>query len=282
MLKAGFINFMPFGLKGDDYYNKLKEYAEIGYKGFENGTTLLTEGDPLENLARVKSYGIEPIDIGEQLHGFQGPAATEEEVIEAAHKLGVTRITCFDNLASNWRFTNSPDPVPQPSYDDVMKQIEEFERKATIYAKEGLDLMYHNHDAEFTLIYRGEELYKLVLANTENLKFELDCGWATYGGSDPVKLIHQMGKRISALHLKDYQPGITVSYGMGQWKMEHVIVPQFTAVGSGCVNIIGCLKAGDEEGIEWAIVEQDFMNKLDQKNSLICAYLNMKESGYVE
>ena len=42
-----------------------------------------------------------------------------------------------------------------------------------------------------------------------------------------------------------------------------------------------CLKAGDEEGIEWAIVEQDYMNKLDQKQSLTCAYYNMKETGDV-
>ena len=279
MLKAGFINFMPFGLQGDDYYNKLKEYAEIGYQGFEGANSLLN-GDYQENLKRVQSFGMNPIDIGEGLHGFGGPAASPEEVIEAAHKLGVTRITCFDNWASTWRFSGS-DPEKKPSYDDVMKQVEEFERKSAIYAKEGLDFMYHNHDAEFILEYRGIELYKLILANTEYLKFELDCGWADFGGCDPIKLIHQMKGRISALHVKDYQPGKLVPYHMGPMNLENVITPQFTAVGSGALDLIGCLKAGDEEGIEWAIVEQDYMNTLDQKQSLTCAYYNMKETGYV-
>ena len=281
MLKAGFIGFTRFGGDQEEYFNTLKEYAEIGFKGFENGTSVL-RGDVDENLKRLNEYGILPIDIGEQIHGFGGPAATPEEVVEAAHKLGVTRLTCFNNWASTWRFQREGKEELKPTYDEVMTQTEEFEKKAAFYAKEGLDLMYHNHDAEFTLLYRGTELYKLILANTEYLKFELDCGWATYGGSDPVKLIHQMKGRISALHVKDYQPDTLVQYGMGERKMENVWTPQFTAVGSGALDLIGCLKAGDEEGIEWAIVEQDFMNKLTPKQSLTCAYYNMKETGYVE
>ena len=281
MLKAGFINFMPFGLKGDDYYNKLQEYAEIGYKGFENASNLL-DGDLEANLARVKAFGMEPIDIGESLHGFQGPESAPEEVAEIAHKMGIKRITCFNNWASAWRFQREGKLENAPTYDEIMEETEKFEKKAKIYAKEGIDFMYHNHDAEFVLEYRGEELYKLILANTEYLKFELDCGWATFGGCDPVKLIRQMKDRISVLHLKDYIPGIIVPYHMGPMLMEGVQVPQFTAVGSGCLDLIGCLKAGDELGIEWAIIEQDFMNKLDQKQSLQCAYLNMKETGYIE
>ena len=35
-------------------------------------------------------------------------------------------------------------------------------------------------------------------------------------------------------------------------------------------------------GIEWAIVEQDFMNNLTPAETLTCAYLNMKEIGLVE
>ncbi len=277
MLKAGFINFMPFGTQGDAYYDYLKTYAEIGYKGFEGGNSL-TRGDLEANLARVRSYGIEPIDIGEALNGFGGPEASPEEVVELCHKLGVRRITCFNNQASAYRFLSRPEPA---SYDEIMQEIETFEKKAAFYAKEGIDFMYHNHDTEFTQIYRGVPQYQLIAANTEYLTFELDCGWASYAGADPVKLIHQLGKRISALHVKDYQP-TTQPYRFGDRVVEQIVVPSFTAVGSGRLDLYGCLKAGDEEGIEWAIVEQDFLNKLDHKQTLACAYYNMKETGFVE
>ena len=42
------------------------------------------------------------------------------------------------------------------------------------------------------------------------------------------------------------------------------------------------VKAGVEQNIEWAIVEQDFPNILQHKDSLTAAYLNMKETGLVE
>lgn len=277
MLKAGFINFMPFGLKGDEYYDTLKSYAEIGYKGFENATSLL-QGDVEANLNRVRSFGMEPIDIGEKIHGFREPAADPKEVVEACHKLGVTRLTSFDNVASMWRFSGKK---VVPTYDDVMREIEDLEAKAAFYAKEGIDIMYHNHDAEFMLNFRGTCQYDIITANTEYLKFELDIGWSTYAGVDTVKLIRRLGKRISVLHVKDYLP-IERPYGMMGRQMEDVIVPTFTAVGSGKLDLYGCLEAADQAGIEWACVEQDMLNKLDYKQSLTCAFLNMKETGFVE
>ena len=59
-MKAGFIGFIPFQAQGDEYYDYIKSYAEIGYKGFEFAGNLL-RGDADANIARVKSYGIEPI-----------------------------------------------------------------------------------------------------------------------------------------------------------------------------------------------------------------------------
>ena len=272
-LKAGFIGFIPFTAEGEEFYGHLKEYADIGYKGFENGGALFRNGNPEENLARVKGYGIEPIDIG--LMSFPGrPEPTIDEVIRQANQLGVKRVVAFNNLASMYRFGARPEPA---SYDEVMQEIEDFEKKATALKAEGIAFMYHNHDLEFTQCYRGVPHLQFIAANSENITFELDCGWATYAGADPVALIHQLGKRIAALHIKDYIDK-TVEYR----GMPNVKVPQFTTVGTGKLDLYGCLKAGVEEGQEWAIVEQDFQNILTQKETLIAAYLNMKETGFVE
>ncbi len=271
-IKAGFINFMPFGVKGEEYYSYLEYYGKLGFKGFENGTALL-DGDVKENLKRVRSYGITPIDISYM--SFPGrPPVTMEELVENAHKLEVTRVVAFDNLASAYRFGGRPDPAP---YDEIMKEIEDFETKAAFFKKEGISLMYHNHDVELRQCYKGVPQLQLIAANTEALTFELDCGWADFAGADPVKLIHQLKKRIAALHIKDYQPNI-VNYP----RFDNVKVPQFTTVGTGELDLKGCLQAGIEENIEWAIVEQDFYNHLDQKESLTAACYNMKETGLIE
>jgi sugar phosphate isomerase/epimerase len=272
-LKVGFIGFMPFTAKGEEYFGYLKDYAEIGYKGFENGSGLLADGKAEENLARVRSYGIEPIDIG--LMSFPGrPEPTIDEVIRQAHQLGVKRVVAFNNLASLYRFGGRPEPA---SYDEIMGEIENFEKKASALKAEGIDFMYHNHDVELKQCYRGVPQLQFIAANSENITFELDCGWATYAGANPVALIHQLGNRISALHIKDYVEEI-----VGYRGMPNVKVPQFTTVGTGKLDLYGCLKAGAEEGREWAIVEQDFQNKLTPKETLTAAYLNMKETGFVE
>ena len=267
-LKAGFIGFIPFTAKGDEFYEHLKVYADMGYRGFENAAALF-DGDVDENLARVRDMGMEPIDVG------YGRAMQDlGTIIERAHKINVTRVVAFDNLASAWRFGARPEPA---SYDEVMGEIEEFERIATALRAEGLDFMYHNHDVEFTQCYRGVPQLLFIAANSDNIKFELDCGWASFAGVDPARLIHKLGSRISALHIKDYT-GEIVEYP----RMPHVKAPQFTAPGSGKLDLRGCLEAGVQEGQEWAIVEQDMLNHLTSEQTLATAYGNMKETGFVE
>jgi len=113
----------------------------------------------------------------------------------------------------------------------------------------------------------------LMLKNTENLTFELDVGWVAYAGVDPVNLIYRMKDRIAALHIKDFALGKVDQRGPK---------PNFTTPGTGVLNLAGVLEAGVAIGQEWAIVEQDFQRNLSQKETLTAAYLNMKETGFLE
>ena len=275
-LKAGFIGFIPFQAKGEEYYNYLKSYAEIGYKGFEHGRSLL-EGDLDANLARVKGYGIEPI-CG--WFGFMPgmPATPWEEAAENCHKLGVKRLAVYMSGAAFHRFGMAEAPV---TYDDTMREIEDLEKKAQFFAKEGIDFMFHNHDVELTTTFSGIPILDMMYINTEALKFELDIGWVTYGGKCPVDYIHRFGNRISALHIKDFADGWVLQDIPGK-EVSKKPMPRFTTPGTGRVDLLGCLKAGAELDIEWAIVEQDFQYNLTEKETLTAAYLNMKETGYVE
>jgi len=71
-------------------------------------------------------------------------------------------------------------------------------------AKYGMKTGYHNHTQEF-LLDDGKPLLDYVIENTdpETVVFEIDCGWASAAGIDPVAYINQHAGRIAAIHVKE-------------------------------------------------------------------------------
>ncbi len=76
------------------------------------------------------------------------------------------------------------------------------------HAKEGesygIRVGYHNHTSEFYLD-EGKPLLDYVIENTDpNLvSFELDCGWASAAGVNPVEYIRKHSGRFIAVHVKE-------------------------------------------------------------------------------
>ena len=170
-LKAGFIGFIPFTAKGEEYYKLLEDYGKLGYKGVEQANALL-EGDFDANLARIKGYGLEPICV--PLMKMPGmPEPDIDDLVAKAHKLGVTRLVTYMSVAANYRFGMGQGT---PSYDEVMTQIEEFERTATRAKAEGLQFMFHNHDAEFTTVVNGETPFELIDQEHREPHLRAGCG----------------------------------------------------------------------------------------------------------
>lgn len=271
-MKAGFIGFLPMNDPSVDSYALLKTYGEIGYHGFELCDMLL-HGDVSENLKRVQGYGLQPLTLGYMK--AMGRDVPVSKLIENAHQLGVNRVTSFVGAAAMYRFKFTLTP---PSYDDIMREIEEYEGVAKELAKEDIIFAFHNHDIELSMTFKGVPALSLMLANSEYLKIELDCGWVKYAGKDPVTVIKDIGSRLCALHIKDFAEGaVEQTRANGT-----VVMPRFTTPGTGLLNMRECLQAGVDLGLEWAVVEQDFQYNLTQKETLTAAYLNMKETGLVE
>ena len=281
-LKAAFIGFVPFGGTPDEIYAALESYAKIGYKAFESGDMLLRNGDPDENIARVKAFGMEPLSTGLGMGKLD--LSVVPTVVEKAKKLGVNRAATFAGCVANHRFGMRPDV---PGYDEVMAEIELLNAIAKELAKEGIVTSFHNHDAEFLTFYKGKCAFDYMVENSEYLKFEVDCGWALYGHNDPIAVLDKVGDKLCALHIKDFtygnavqtlaMPGMEIDENKAQNRM-----PRFTTPGTGLLPLAACLKKGIELGMDYAIVEQDFMYHMNQYDTLTGAYLNMKETGFVE
>ncbi len=80
----------------------------------------------------------------------------------------------------------------------------EISTKIKIFKDNGLTLGYHNHSFEFNKLPSGKYPMEIILDENQNLKFEIDLGWATAGKANPVEWIDKYKDQIIACHLKDF------------------------------------------------------------------------------
>ncbi len=134
--------------------------------------------------------------------------------------------------------------------------------------EKGFVFGYHNHSNE--LVRFGKKTgMDILIENTrpENMIMEIDTYWIQHGGGDPAAWIRKCAGRASYVHFKDMV--IIMDDGRKQ---------QFAEIGEGNLNWPEILKACDEAGSEWYIVEQD-TSLIDPFDSLKISLENMKAMG---
>jgi sugar phosphate isomerase/epimerase len=108
-------------------------------------------------------------------------------------------------------------------------------------AGHGLELGFHNHDAEVRPRDAAGSFLDELLAR-ERLFLELDLGWAWYAGVDPIDLLESARGRCPLVHVKDFRSRDGRA---------------FAPVGDGAVGYERVAPAAVEAGAEWLLVEQD-------------------------
>ena len=118
----------------------------------------------------------------------------------------------------------------------------------------GLQYAYHNHNFEFEKMPDGTPGYDILVKETDpNLvKFEIDCGWMSAAGGDPVAYFHNYPGRFRMLHIKDFKPMAKPSTDlMGPDK------PVGSDLGKGFVDYKRIFAVGGAAGIEHIFAEQE-------------------------
>ena len=112
----------------------------------------------------------------------------------------------------------------QPGPDGWRKVADTLNAAADKLAPHGLQVGYHNHQAEFTLM-GGVRPMEILAKNTKpSVMLQLDVGTCIEAGADPVAWIKANPGRIRSMHCKDWSPdsgkGYTVLFGEGvaPWK----------------------------------------------------------------
>ena len=143
----------------------------------------------------------------------------------------------------------SGDVVQAMALDDWRWLADELNRTGALVAKQGMALAYHNHNLEFRR-YGDVLAYDELLRRTDPalVTFEMDVGWVTAAGADPLAYLTAHPGRFPLLHLKDVLPGGTPNASMQI---------QTTEVGSGIIDWKGLLTVARGAGTGLAYVEQE-------------------------
>ncbi|WP_435171342.1 sugar phosphate isomerase/epimerase family protein [Paenibacillus glycanilyticus] len=113
-------------------------------------------------------------------------------------------------------------------------------------AEADMQLLYHNHEFEFTIEVNGKTMFDYIFDSMDKslLQAELDACWAFRAGYDPAAIIRQYNDRMPLVHLKDMRKNndgqvLTVELGQGE------------------VNLNRIVAAATDSAVQWLIVEQD-------------------------
>lgn len=256
------------------------------------------EKDMKGTLQKVKAMGYDGVEFA-GLFGHE-PA----EVKAMLNEVGLTAVSAHvplddllkdpakviaDYISIGCKYVAVPYVTEErrPGADGFAQTIKDVEMLGKEAHKQGITLLYHNHDFEFKKIgdeYGLDVLYASIAP--DYLQTEVDTCWVNVAGEDPAAYVRKYTGRAPVVHLKDF---VMANRGKPAKLYELIGIESdanekeddeafaFRPVGYGLQNIPEILKASIEAGAEWVVVEQDRPAKGDtpmHSAELSIQYLN--------
>jgi sugar phosphate isomerase/epimerase len=208
-------------------------------------------------------------------------AADLAPIFEDAHTLGA-RYATSSSLATGNMPRRAPTPPPSPGAAPVPRPamaalgLEGFTKLAaqmndigTKTKAAGLQYAYHNHNYEFEKMPDGSYGYDVLINNTDHelVKFEIDCGWMSAAGANPIDYFKKYPGRFKMIHVKEFQALDKPSISLGGPDR-----PKGTDLGQGFIDYKPIFAAGKKAGIEHAFSEQEDPFPVSQMASARIAY----------
>jgi len=236
-----------------------------------------------ESLKKIKKIGYECLQMG--VPAFMEPQEAKD-LIDEIGLVSTTAYADFEKMledptaikaaVESARLFNNDLvgigtlPEKQRDHKEGFEQFaKDMNKVAGELYKEGCKLVYHNHALEFYSLGGGKHGMDILLNETcpECVYFSLDTHWLASGGVNPAEWIYKVKGRMPLVHFKDYAIGPEAEIVEGVSKM-------FAEVGEGNLDWPGIVKACNDIGVKYVIVEQDEC-KGDPFDSLEISYKNM-------
>lgn len=213
----------------EDLAISLKKVKDIGYDAIQISGIGNIDSHIVKDIAHKEGLTICATHIP-----FQRLKDAMESVI-SQHKLWGCKYVGIGAMPQEYQLNKE-------TYIAFAKEASEYGK---ILLKNGLQLIYHNHNFEFKK-FNGTTGIEILFhwSDPEAFNFEIDTYWVQAGGANPIDYIKKMKGRLSVVHLKDMVIGSDNQVHMAE-------------IGRGNLNWPAILEACEEYGVEWCPVEQD-------------------------
>ena len=232
---------------GKDFAGTLKALKEMGYDGGELAGTYGLSASEIRKAAD---------DAGIDLFSAHVPLGDLRSDPERT-------VALYKEIGCRWIVVPYLMPEDRPQAGHFEKTIADLKAISEECRRQGICLCYHNHDFEFFRMpdgrYALDVLYESLPA--ENLQTELDTCWVHVAGVDPADYVRKYAGRAPLVHLKDYDgeksEDMYALIGIDRKPDPNAKPFDFRPVGSGKMPIKEVIRAAEDAGTVWLIVEQD-------------------------
>ncbi|WP_163233940.1 sugar phosphate isomerase/epimerase family protein [Caulobacter rhizosphaerae] len=269
----------PIGLQlytlGDepkkDLEGTLRRVAEIGYRDIELPGLFSREPPDLRRAADAAGLAISSLHVPAAGAGVS-VRSEPQALADLAGALGVRQLVVpMFPLPPGLRLqpgvaleTAITQAVVQAGEDMWKRLAQLLNERAAALAPHGITLSYHNHSVEFLPIGTGTGWDILARETDPRLVyFEIDIGWVSSAGLDPVAFFGRHRGRVRQVHVKDVAKGFTPS---------QALVTSPAEVGSGVVDWARVLPAAYAAGARHFYVEQEPPFTLSRLESIARSY----------
>jgi sugar phosphate isomerase/epimerase len=249
----------------------LKQLHEIGFREVETGDFGKYSAKEFRQL--LDNAGLKAPSAHLRLSGPEPGPVFEEANILGAHYIVSSSLATDGMPRPRPGQKQVVGPFGLDGYTKLAAQMNEIGAKAKAA---GLQYAAHNHNYEFEKMPDGSYGYDVLVNRTDHdlVKFEIDCGWMSAAGADPVVYFNKYPGRFKMIHVKEFQamksPSIDL-VGPGR--------PQGTDLGQGFIDYKRIFAAGKKAGIEHAFSEQEDPFPVSQMESAKVAYAFLHASS---
>jgi len=230
-----------------DFEETICKLRDIGYKVVQISAAGPMKPETIKEIC--DDYGME---IACTHRGYDELTQRTDDTIEYHKKLGCD-IAGLGSMPPEYRNINA-----------IHEFVEKMNEAAKKMAAKGITLAYHNHHFEFEKMKNGQLIMDYMLENGK-FDFIVDVYWLAVAGVNPAEYIKKMGKRAIAIHYKD------LAVVNGETVMAEVM--------EGNLDWDAIIKASEEAGSRWALVEQDICQR-DPFESMEISYNNLVKKGF--
>lgn len=222
-----------------DLESTLQAVSDAGYSyveaaGYSEGKFYGMEPAKFEEL--LLSKGLRPISTHQRVVAMEEADAMIAAVKAAGFKYFVVP-TPPRSLVNVDRETRTMKMAG--TLDDFADFLTELGKKCE---REGIQLLYHNHDMELKPDENGVKPLDFLLEHTDPkyVNFQMDLFWMTRAKADPIAYFEKYPGRFKSWHVKD----------MDQQD-------RFAPVGKGKIDFKRILAQKNKSGMQYFFVEQD-------------------------